>query len=78
MFEKKICKEEFEMVLPTAKLKILCSSGFYVRSLANDLGKSLDTYALLTDLVRTKVGKFVLEEAREIKDLDFDQNYYYL
>jgi tRNA pseudouridine55 synthase len=78
IFDKKIKKNDEYLVFPTAKLRIVCSSGFYVRSLANDLGKALDTYALLTDLVRTKVGQYHIENAKEIKDLDFDKSHYYL
>lgn len=42
------------------KLKIHCSNGTYIRSFARDLGKQLNTYATLSSLVRTKVGKCFL------------------
>lgn len=43
---------------PFLELKLIVSSGFYVRSFANDLGKKLDTGALLYSLKRTAVGSF--------------------
>jgi len=57
---------------PVLKLKLLVESGFYVRSFANDLGKILKTGAYLSELTRTKVGKFTIEEAIKMQDLDSD------
>jgi tRNA pseudouridine55 synthase len=44
----------------TAMLKVACSSGFYVRSLAHDLGQALGIGAHLTALRRTRSGRFGL------------------
>jgi tRNA pseudouridine55 synthase len=38
-------------------------SGTYIRSLAEDLGKALGTGAYMSDLRRTKVGQFSIEDA---------------
>lgn len=46
-----------------ARLRVECSAGFYVRSLAHDLGTALGTGALLDALVRTRAGAFNLESA---------------
>jgi tRNA pseudouridine55 synthase len=43
---------------PDLKIKILCGPGFYVRSLARDLGRKLKVGGYLTDLERTRVGQF--------------------
>lgn len=40
------------------EIKIHCSSGTYIRSIARDLGNSLNTCAVLSSLKRTSVGKF--------------------
>lgn len=48
---------------PHAQLKIACSSGTYIRSLARDLGQRLQTGALLSKLVRLQVGNFTLAAA---------------
>ena len=47
----------------TARLRVECSSGTYIRALARDLGRSCGSYAFLTKLVRTRVGAFDLAEA---------------
>lgn len=43
-----------------ARLRVVCSSGTYVRTLGKDLAMSLGTLGYLTALRRTKVGKFTL------------------
>jgi tRNA pseudouridine55 synthase len=51
---------------PEATIRIDCSSGTYVRSLAADLGTALGGYAHLGELRRLRVGSFVLEEAHAL------------
>lgn len=46
-----------------AKFKINCSSGTYVRSLANELGKELGSSAIALSILRTKVGNFLLTDS---------------
>jgi len=46
-----------------------CSSGTYVRSLANDLGEKLGTGAYLVGLRRTKSGRFSLRDATPLRKL---------
>lgn len=48
---------------PNLQLKVGCSSGTYIRSLAHDLGQSLKCGAYLAGLKRTKVGYFSLDKA---------------
>lgn len=55
--------------LPFADFKIVCSKGTYIRSLANDLGKALNSGAHLTKLCRTRIGTFKLEQAMEIEQM---------
>jgi len=59
-----------EYNFPYLKIKVKCSSGTYIRSLANDIGKKLGCGAYLEELVRTKIGKFSLEEAVELSKLN--------
>lgn len=54
---------------PLAVLKVRCSSGTYIRSLAYDLGEELGTGAFLEELVRTKIGKYSLENAIDAKSM---------
>ncbi len=56
---------------PLLKITVRVSSGTYIRSLAEDIGKELGTGAYLTALRRTQVGKFGIKEAQEIQDLQF-------
>lgn len=57
---------EFEITninLPNINFRVVCSKGTYIRSLANDFGKSLYSGAHLTALRRTKSGDFNVENA---------------
>jgi tRNA pseudouridine55 synthase len=55
---------------PVLKLKIQCGKGFYVRSLARDLGQKLGVGGYLTGLERTKVGHFTIESAITVEQAD--------
>ncbi|MBQ9456825.1 MAG: tRNA pseudouridine(55) synthase TruB [Thermoguttaceae bacterium] len=55
---------------PELKLKIVCGSGTYVRSLGRDLARRLGTEAVMSALVRTAIGNFHLEDALEIRKRD--------
>lgn len=48
---------------PKLTLKTTCSKGTYIRSLARDLGESLDSKGYLSGLERTSIGHFSIEEA---------------
>jgi tRNA pseudouridine55 synthase len=47
--------------LPVVSFKIICSTGTYIRSLANDMGAALNTGAYLSELRRTRIGEFSVE-----------------
>ena len=49
--------------MPYVELKVSCSKGTYVRSVAHDLGQKLGCGAYLFSLRRTRVGPFTLEDA---------------
>lgn len=49
--------------------KALVSKGCYIRSLIRDIGESLDTYATMTNLTRTKQGKYTLTDAYTLEDI---------
>lgn len=51
------------------KIRLVVSSGFYVRSFAHDLGEALGTGGYLQELTRTRVGDFQLPEALSMEDL---------
>lgn len=54
---------------PHAEVRIVCSAGFYVRSLAHDLGQAVGTGAILEGLVRTRSGAFSIDAALPFGDL---------
>ncbi|KAF0237922.1 MAG: tRNA pseudouridine55 [Prolixibacteraceae bacterium] len=63
---KKIVISEIELVsfqLPTIVIKVVCSKGTYIRSLARDIGAELKCGAYLTGLQRKRIGDFRIENA---------------
>lgn len=57
------------IALPEIDFRVRCSKGTYIRSLAHDFGKALDSGAHLIALRRTKIGDFHIDEAWQIKEL---------
>jgi tRNA pseudouridine55 synthase len=53
-----------------ARLRVVCSSGFYVRALAHGLGERLGCGAHLETLRRTRAGDFTLDQAVPLDDLE--------
>ena len=49
--------------------RCLVSKGTYIRSLINDIGNDIGCFATMSDLIRTKVDKFSLEEAYTLDDI---------
>ena len=54
--------------LPNIHFRIKCSKGTYIRSIANDFGKSLNTGAHLSKLSRTKIGDYNISQSIKIED----------
>lgn len=63
---------EFNESNKTLKLKLKVSSGFYVRSFANDLGQKLKCGAYLENLIRIQINDFKVEEAITFDDIKKD------
>jgi tRNA pseudouridine55 synthase len=61
--------EVLEWAPPEVVIDVHCSSGTYVRSLANDLGVQLGCGAYLVGLRRTKSGRFSLRDATPLRKL---------
>lgn len=62
---------EFEITninLPKVDFRVVCSKGTYIRSLAYDFGKALNSGAHLSALRRTKIGDFSVDNATSIED----------
>lgn len=55
---------------PFVSFKIKCSTGTYIRTLINDLGEKVGTYATAVELKRTSIGEFSVENAISTKDIN--------
>ncbi|WP_394368762.1 tRNA pseudouridine(55) synthase TruB [Galbibacter mesophilus] len=63
---RKITIETFEITqinMPEVSFRVVCSKGTYIRSLAHDFGRELDSGAYLSSLRRTKIGDFNVDNA---------------
>jgi tRNA pseudouridine55 synthase len=70
---RKIHIAEFEIVnieLPLVRFKVVCSTGTYIRSLANDFGEKLGCGGYLSSLCRTRIGEYKLEDAMTMEDFE--------
>ncbi len=77
-----VCIHRFEAIKPTGELlkdnldgtfdfevRVACSAGTYVRTLAEDFGKHLQVGAHLAELRRTRVGEFGIQQAQTLDQL---------
>jgi tRNA pseudouridine55 synthase len=62
--------EMLELSNTAVRLRMTTSAGFYVRSLAHDLGAQLGCGAHLESLRRTRAGRFALDRAVRLEDLE--------
>ena len=63
----------FEIVsveLPLVYFRVVCTTGTYIRSLANDFGEALQTGAHLSSLCRTRIGVFENKNAFSMKEFE--------
>ncbi len=70
---RKITIKEFEVdssELPIVKFRVVCSTGTYIRSLANDFGEALGCGAYLSSLCRTRIGEFLLKDAMSVAEFE--------
>ncbi|RFS21203.1 tRNA pseudouridine(55) synthase TruB [Chitinophaga silvatica] len=68
---RKLTIKEFEITkiaLPEVEFRVVCSTGTYIRSLANDFGAELGCGAYLSSLCRTRIGEFKLTEAIDMEE----------
>ncbi len=70
---RKVTISEFEITgieMPLVYFRVVCSTGTYIRSLANDFGKTLGCNGHLSKLCRTRIGEFKLEDATTMEDFE--------
>lgn len=70
VFINKIELQSFDEQNQTADILVACSKGTYIRSIAYDLGEKLGCGGYLTKLVRTRAGKFTVENSINLDDFN--------
>lgn len=66
--------KNFDEELQQAQIRLKCSKGTYIRSIANDLGKNLGCGGYLIKLIRTQAGKFRVENSVQLDGIDVESN----
>ena len=69
---RKITIKEFEIIsiqIPVVSFKVVCTTGTYIRSLANDFGAALDCGGYLSSLRRTRIGEFKADDAMNMEEV---------
>lgn len=56
--------------LPKVKLRISCSKGTYIRTIAHDIGQKLGCKAVMSSLIRTQTSGFSLEDAHTLSEIE--------
>lgn len=59
-----------EFTPPRARLTVTCSKGTYIRTLCHDLGEALGCGGCMESLVRTRVGRFTIQEAHTLQEVE--------
>jgi tRNA pseudouridine55 synthase len=70
---RKTTIHEFEITriaLPEVDFRVVCSKGTYIRSLAFDFGKAMNSGSHLTVLRRTKIGDYDVKDAIDVNDFE--------
>jgi tRNA pseudouridine55 synthase len=69
---KMLVVKEIELLrfeMPEMELRIVCSKGTYIRALARDIGKALNSGAYLKGLIRTRIGKYSIDQSLDLTEL---------
>ncbi|MBP5310328.1 MAG: tRNA pseudouridine(55) synthase TruB [Lachnospiraceae bacterium] len=62
--------EILEIDRTSAKVRVSCSKGTYIRTLCNDIGERLGCGAVMTGLVRTRSGSFTIDKAYRLDQIE--------
>ncbi len=74
---RKVTIKNFQITkieLPVISFRVICSTGTYIRSLANDFGEKIGCGAYLSSLCRTRIGDYLLENAMTIEEFEKEIN----
>ena len=67
---KQIRIDEIELLecdLPRIRIRVVCGKGTYIRSLARDIGEALQSGGHLTDLIRTRIGEYRIDNCIKLE-----------
>jgi len=70
IYELEVQSSKFKVQSSNVPIRVVCSAGTYIRTLAEDIGKKLGIGAHLAELRRTKAGKFGIEKASTLEKLE--------
>lgn len=62
--------ELVELTLPKLVIRVVCGKGTYIRTLAHDIGKKLDSGGHLTKLIRTRIGDYTAESSITVQEFE--------
>jgi tRNA pseudouridine55 synthase len=68
--EIELLDDEFRTQHSTLRIRVICSAGTYIRTLAEDIGRRIGVGAHLTVLRRTRAGKFTIDQSVNLDSLD--------
>ena len=68
--ELELIPDEFRTPRSTLRIRVVCSAGTYIRTLAEDIGREIDVGAHLAELRRTRAGRFTIDEAVTLEALE--------
>ena len=58
--------------MPIVHFKVVCTTGTYLRSLANDFGEALGVGGYMSSLCRTRIGEFKNKDATTIEKFEME------
>lgn len=70
---RKVTIHQFEIIhisLPVVSFRVVCSTGTYIRSLANDFGATLSCGGYLSELRRTRIGNYKVDDAMTMEKFE--------
>ena len=70
---RRVVISEFDLTnidLPVIQFRVVCTTGTYIRSLAQDFGQAIGCGAHLSSLCRTRIGEFRLEDSQTIEEFE--------
>ena len=70
IYQLEIISDEFPTPQSTIRIRVVCSAGTYIRTLAEDIGRSVGTGAHLSELRRTRAGRFDISRALSLEGLE--------